>query len=333
MTPAISVVLPVRNAAATIEEAVDSILRQDFGDFECWVVDDGSTDDTPRILARYSDHRLRVLSHPEPHGVAEAMQFGVDQARASWVARMDADDVSHPERLGMLMEWAMRHPDCAALKSRVRLIEGLGDGMDRHVAWVNGLETPESIACARFIESPIAHPSSMIRKDWLQRIGGYRAVEWAEDHDVWMRLLEAGGQVISIPNVLVDWRDSSTRLTRADARYGEAARSAMRCHYLARLPEVMQRGVAIAGAGPIGKSISRGLNDLGVKVQGFFEVHPRRIGQTIHGVPVLSSERMAEVWTDAVVLGAVGIPGGRERVRQLAMEHGRVEGRDFWSVC
>lgn len=333
MTPAISVVLPVRDALSTIGEAVESILSQEFEDFDCWVVDDGSTDGTREYLARFSDSRLHIVSNPGPHGVAEAMQFGVDQARSPWIARMDADDVSRPERLGTLMEWARQYPGCAALKSRVRLLDGLGDGMDRHVAWVNGLETPEAIACARFVESPIAHPSSMIRRDWLQRIGGYRAVEWAEDHDVWMRLLEAGGQVISIPRILVDWRDSPTRLTRADPRYGETARSAMRCHYLARLPEVMERGVVIAGAGPIGKSMSHGLTSLGVVVHGFFEVHPRRIGQTIHGVPVLSSERMAEIWTDAVVLGAVGVPGGREKVRRLAMDHGRVEGCDFWSVC
>lgn len=333
MMPSVSVVLPVLDSEETIGEAVTSILEQDFGDFELIVVDDGSSDGTRDVLSGISDSRFQWLPNPGVHGVAEAMQFGVGLSRTEWIARMDADDISHRGRLRKQMECAEQHPHCAAVKCRVRLIDGLGDGMDRHVAWVNRIEDAQSVAAARFIESPVAHPSCMIRKSWLDRIGGYRRVEWAEDHDLWMRLLEAGGEVEAVPEVLLDWRDSPKRLTRADARYGEEARTAMRCHYLARLPAVRSGGVVIAGAGPIGKGIAQGLEKLGVTVRGFFEVHPRRIGQVIHGVSVKSSEEMAACWQDAVVLGAVGIPGGREKVRQLAMQCGRQDGVDFWSVC
>jgi len=333
MEPLISVVLPVRNAERTIAEAVESILQQDFHDHELIVVDDGSGDGTRGILSGIEHPRFRWMDHQGKQGVAEAMQAGVDQARGEWVARMDADDISHPSRLRKQIELVQQCPDAAAVKCRVRLIDGLGDGMDRHVEWVNALEDPQAIAAARFIESPVAHPSCMVRRSWLKRIGGYRRVEWAEDHDMWMRLLEAGGEVISVSEALLDWRDSTSRLTRADSRYGEEARTAMRCHYLARLPEVRSRGVVIAGAGPIGKAISRGLSASGVVVHGFFEVHPRRIGQSIHGVPVCSSDEIASRWTAPVLLGAVGIPGGREEVRNLAVAHGRTEGVDFWSVC
>lgn len=333
MRPRISVILPVRNAATTIAHAVGSILDQEFRDFELLVVNDGSTDPTREILASFSDPRLKVIHNRGPHGVAEAMQLGVDRAKAEWIARMDADDWSYPRRLQKQLAMAEQTPGCAAVKTKVRLIDSEGAGMKRHVDWVNSLGDPESIAAARFIESPVAHPSSMIRKSILAEIGGYRSVAWAEDHDVWMRLLEAGGKIAAVPDVLLDWRDSSGRLTRSDTRYGDEARMEMRCHYLARLPDIRSRGVVIAGAGPIGKTLAQGLTARGVTLHGFFEVHPRRIGNTIHGVGVRSSDEMGLWWRNAVLLGAVGVRGGREKVRRLAEHHGRGEGHDFWSVC
>lgn len=333
MSPLVSVVLPVRNAEETIGAAIRSVLDQSHGDFELLVVDDGSEDGSRARVAEFRDERLQLLINRGTQGVAEAMQYGVERARAPWIARMDADDLSRPDRLKQALAWVSRYPDCAAVTGRVRLIEAQGDGMRRHVDWLNGFSSSRELAVSRFIESPVAHPASMIRAEWLKKIGGYRRVRWAEDHDMWMRLFEAGGVVEMVPEVLLDWRDSPGRLTRADDRYGDAARMEMRCHYLARLDAVGERGVVIAGAGPIGKSLSRGLRSLGVRVDGFFEVHPRRIGECIHGVPVRSSDEMAHEWRDRVLLGAVGIPGGRDQLRELAASCGRVEGEDFWLVC
>lgn len=333
MKPAVSVVLPVRNAEKTIGKAVESILQQDFRDFELLVVDDGSDDGSAACIGEYRDDRLKFVRNAGKQGVAEAMQFGVDHALAGWIARMDADDISHPSRLRRQLEWLDQHSACEAVSSKVRLINSQGEGMAQHVDWLNALETPDGRAVSRFIECPVAHPSSMIRADFLKSIGGYRRVAWAEDHDMWMRFFEAGGRMESVPEVLLDWRDSVRRLTRSDERYGDAARMRMRCHYLARIPRVAETGVVIAGAGPIGKSLSKGLRLNGIEVHGFFEVHPRRIGEMIHGVLVEGSDRMGDVWTDKVLLGAVGVPGGRERLRELALEKGRLEGEDFWLIC
>ncbi len=164
-------------------------------------------------------------------------------------------------------------------------------------------------------------------------VGGYRDCPWAEDHDLWLRMLAAGCRIGKTPEMLVEWRDSPRRLTRSDPRYGADARMALRAHHLARLPEVRERGAVVAGAGPIGKSLVRALQAEGVALHGFLEVNPRRIGGRIHGLPVMESLAGLGHWTGAVVLGAVGIPGGRQRVRALALEAGRREGRDFWSVC
>jgi hypothetical protein len=246
---------------------------------------------------------------------------------------MDADDVALPDRFRLQADRAMAADSPDVVACRVELLNPLGDGMQAYVNWTNELLDPEAIGHRRFVESPVIHPSAMIRAAALEEIGGYRDVGWAEDHDLWLRLLARGRRVVKLPQVLLRWRDSDRRLTRVDPRYGREARTAMRGHFLARLPAVADRGVCLAGAGPIGKSLARCLLAEGVAVAGFFEVHRGRIGQRIHGLPVADSAQLAERWRDRVLLGAVGLPGRREWIRRLALESGRVEGEDFWSVC
>ncbi len=329
----VSVVMPFRNAADTVVAAGTSLLAQRGVDFEVIAVDDGSSDDSAERLEGLGDSRLRVVANRRSPGVVGAAETGRALAVAPWIARMDADDIAHRDRLRIQLERA-RSPDRPdGVTCGVRLIDACGEGMARYVEWVNGLTSPEQISAARFIESPIVNPATLLRRESLDKVGGYRDAPWAEDHDLWLRMLEGGARFARVPEVLLDWRDSEHRLTRRDPRYGDEARMRMRCHFLARLPELAASGAVIAGAGPIGKRLARGLREAGVEVGGFFEVNPRRIGQRIHGLPVAGSDGMAGLWRDRVLLGAVGVPGGRDRVRRLAEKSGRREGVDFWSVC
>ena len=329
----VSVLLPFRNAAATIAGAVESLLAQRGVDLEIIAVDDGSDDESRERVGGFRDGRLRLEENRGPKGIVGALETGRELAKSPWIARMDADDLAHPDRLAKQLQRAAQGDRPDGVGCGVRLISPEGEGMQRYVDWSNSLVTAEEISRSRFIECPLIHPSMLIRAEALERAGGYRDVPWAEDHDLWLRMLARGSQFARVPEVLLDWRDDPGRLTRKDARYGDEARMAMRCHHLARLPGVAGCGVSIAGAGPIGKKLARGLREEGVRLHGFFEVNPRRIGETIHGAPVLGSDGIGTHWLDSVLLGAVGVPGGREQVRKVAQASGRTEGADFWSVC
>jgi len=331
--PEVSVLLPFRDAGATLGSAVASMLGQTFGDFELLVIDDGSRDGSERCLEGFPDRRLRLLPNRGPAGIVGALEYGRSQASGRWIARMDADDLSLPSRLARQLEHGSAHPERGVVACGAALIDAVGPGMARYVEWVNRLVDPRAIADARFVECPLIHPTAMVRSEWLERVGGWRDAGWAEDHDLWLRLLDAGCAFGRVPEVLLEWRDSASRLTRSDPRYGESARMRMRAHFLGRLERVRRQGVVIAGAGPVGKSLSRALAGEGIPLRGFFEVNPRRIGERIHGVEVAGPDEFPTRWREAVLLGAVGIPGGRDRVRALALDHGRVEGEDFWSVC
>lgn len=323
--------LPFRDAAGTLRAALASLLAQEGADFEVLAVDDHSADGSAAIVEAAGDPRVRLLENAGAPGVVGAANTGIRAARAPWIARMDADDLAAPRRLRRQLDFAAGRPELGVVACEVALLEGRGEGMARYVGWANGLRTPEEIAAARFIESPVVNPGAMVRADWMERAGGYRDVPWAEDHDLWLRLLEAGCRIARVPEVLLEWRDSGGRLTRTDERYGSEARTLMRAHYLARLDVVRERGVVMAGAGPIGKGLARRLRAEGVGVRAFLEVNPRRIGQRIHGAPVLAAESLDP--GRGVLLGAVGVPGGRDRVRRLAREAGFTEGLDFWCVC
>jgi glycosyltransferase involved in cell wall biosynthesis len=330
--PPLSILLPFRNAAATLAAALESVRVQTFDHWELLAVDDGSGDASRAIAAAAArrDPRVRVLANAGPPGIIGALGTAAAAARGSWLARMDADDCCRPGRLEA--QWELTAAD-DVIATAASVPAAAGEGMKRYVAWTNSLLDHDAISRARFIENPVIHPTVMMRREVFDRAGGYREAGWAEDHDLWLRLLEADARFVKVPEAQLEWRDPPDRLTRSDPRYGEGPRQRMRAHFLARLPEVAARGVAIAGAGPIGKSLARELRTCGVPVRGFFEVHPRRIGETIHGAEVAALDDFPRRWRDAVLLSAVGIAGVREEIRALAEAVGRVEGRDFWCVC
>ena len=117
--------------------------------------------------------------------------------------------------------------------------------MQRYVDWVNTLQTPGDVARERFVECPVIQPSVMMRRQALELVGGYRQTEWAEDHDLWLRMLARGVRFGKVDEVLFEWTDGPTRLTRTHAMYGEDQVWSMKAHHLAREEAVRQHGVAI----------------------------------------------------------------------------------------
>lgn len=330
--PAISIVMPVFNAGGTIAEAIESCLGQTWSSFELIVMLDGCTDASGQIARSFDDSRIRVLER-EHRGVTESAAEAIRAARAPLIARMDADDISHPTRLARQEAFLVGHPGFAVVSGRVTILDPVGEGMQRYVKWVNSLITDEDVARERFVECPVIQPSIMARREALDEVAGYRQCEWAEDHDLFLRMLRRKMRIGKVDDVVLSWRDGFERLTRRHPAYREEQVWKMKAHHLSLDDRVIEKGVALCGAGPIGKRLARLLQDEGIKIKGFFEVNPRRVGQRIHGAEVAGAQDFGKRWRDSVLLGAVGLPGGRERVRKLALDEGYLEGVDFWCCC
>ncbi len=333
--PRVAVLMPVRNAAATVRAAAVSILRQTERDLALVCVDDGSTDASAEILDALAarDRRIVVLRGPG-EGIARALNRGLAVCDADLVARMDADDVAHPERLALQRAALAADPSLAAVGSRVRLFPGriVRAGMRRYAAWLNGLTGPDELRRDLFVEAPLVHPATTIRREALARADGWRDGDFPEDYDLWLRLHAAGGRLANVPRTLLAWREAPSRATRTDPRYALDRHVALKCRHLAAGPLAGRREVALWGAGETGKAFADALRGEQIRVALFVEVDRNKIGRRVRGVPVIGYEDVGQA-RGLPLLVAVGAPGARGLIRAELAKRGFEEVRDFRCVA
>ncbi len=335
--PLVSVLLPVRDPGPYLRDCIASLGRQTFGEYEVVAVDDGSTDGSAKVLDDWAaqDDRVRVV-HQSESGLVETLNAGLELCTAPFVARMDADDISHPKRFELQLAEFEELPWVGVVSSMVRHFpwHGVGEGYRVYEEWLNSLLTPEQISRQRFVESPIPHPSAMVRREIYQSAGGYRDETWAEDFDFWLRLFEAGVTFSKVEKYLYFWREHAERLTRVDSRY--SVENFLRCKakYLLSGPLADGQRVVIWGAGQTGRRISKHLLRDGAPVEAFVDIDPEKIGSTMRGKPIIGFDELPSLINkDTVVLAAVGSRGARALIHEQLKNIGLREGREFWCVA
>jgi cellulose synthase/poly-beta-1,6-N-acetylglucosamine synthase-like glycosyltransferase len=328
----VSILLPVFDAATTLPTCLRSIVRQTHERWECVLVDDGSTDAGPALAeaAAATDARFRVVTTPH-RGLVAALNAGLAQCRGRYVARMDADDWMRRDRLECQTAALSAAPELAAVGSRVRLFPraGLRDGMRRYEAWLNGMESAQGVRADSFIECPVAHPSLLIRREVLVEFG-YRDVGWPEDYDLFLRLQREGQAVGVVPRRLLAKRWHSQCLSRRSEVY--AAERFLQCkasHLADSFLEQSDRYV-LWGYGQTGRALRRALAERGKRAVAIVEVHPRRLGNTIHGAPVIAPDSLL-AWREHPLVASVSGTDARNQIRVALSRMGYREWDEF--VC
>lgn len=342
----ISCVLPARDASATVARALSSVLAEACVG-EVVVVDDGSTDATSARVLALGDPRVRLVRTPGL-GVAGALALGVRESHGDLVARMDADDVSSPGRIAACAELLVRDPSLGAAASQVEVVsEVAAPGFAAYVAWQNTLVGPEAHALARFVESPLCHPATVLRRSAVEAVGSYREVPWPEDYDLFLRLVAAGYGLAKVPRVLFAWHHRMRRVTTSDARCAESAITAARAHHLAPLLRERPEGFVVWGAGDAGKGLAKALRSEGLAPRAFVDVDSRKIGNLLEKIPVVAPPQRPPGALVLVCLRARGARAlaatqrrdapssrsARDMVRERLEGEGLVEGEGFFATA
>lgn len=331
--------LPCYNAAKTLNETLESLAVQSLRDFEVIAVDDGSTDDTGHILDawRKKDTRFKLITQPHS-GVITASNAGMLASVAKYIARMDADDRAHPQRLEQQVAFLAANPDYALVSSLVEAFpaEDVGGGFQVYIEWLNTLVTDEQIKREIFVESPLPNPSVMFRREWLLKMGGYIENGFPEDYDLYLRLYLAGAKFAKVPEVLHEWREHEDRVTHTDSRYSLENFLRAKAYYLARGPLVGRDAVIVWGSGMMGRRLAKQLERQNVPLVAFVDIDPKKIGRTRRGKPIIAPDALDSVWAQhqaPALLAAVGARGARLLIRERLVKMGYVEGRDWWAAA
>ena len=333
---AISVLLPVRDGQPWLRAACLSVLDNDLP-LELVVVDDGSTDGSAELLVDLVAVEPRLRVHHQPHlGLVAALNRALSLARGPLVGRMDADDESAAGRLDVqVAAWhEAGAPSDLVLSCPVTPFTEQGEvgaGMARYCDWLNSLRTPADHWRERLVESPLCHPTVVAPTALIRSLGGWRQGDFAEDYDLWLRLLEAGARLAKVEGTRYRWRDHPGRLTRVDDRYAVAAFARRKCQHLLatwiRPRNISQ--VQLCGAGRDAKRWCDLLTAAGVSVARVFDLHPGRIGATIRGHIPVCDHRDLPAHRQIPTLVTIGRQGGRRQMQAQLAALGMVEAEDF----
>ncbi len=331
-TPPVSVLLPVHQARTTLPTTIRSLERQTFPDWHCVIVDDGSTDGSgeyARALAA-RDPRFEVLHLPH-RGLVEALNAGLSKCRGQFIARIDADDLMHRERLRLQVDHLERHPGLAGVGCHVRLFprSSLRDGLRAYERWLNEIDSAERVHREIFIESPVAHPTWLVRRKVIESYR-YRDAGWPEDYDLLLRMDADGQRFGMVPQRLVSWREHPDRLTHRGDAYRIENFPRLKAAFLASGYLSHSQSYVLWGYGHTGRALRRALLEHDRTPSRIVEVHPGRLGQRIHGAPVIPPGDLADHRGEPIVVSVAGA-GPRSEVRRALSNMGFVEVRDF--VC
>jgi glycosyltransferase involved in cell wall biosynthesis len=201
--PKVSVLMPVYNAESFLVDAIESILQQTYKNFELIIVDDGSTDATPKILSAFAkkDSRIHVITNESNLGIVQALNNGLLICQGEYVVRMDADDISVHDRLSKQIPVLEKNPEIVVLGASLGYIDAEGKGL--------GIVRKCSINKSLLFANPLLHPTVVIRKKTLDKIGVYYQSKYlyAEDYFLWLRLSKEG-KLDAIPDIVLNYRIS-----------------------------------------------------------------------------------------------------------------------------
>lgn len=206
--PKVSVLMPVFNGEKYLKKAIDSIIFQTEKNWELIIVDDGSTDSSVEIINSFNDHRIKYFKKNH-EGIVSALNFGILKSTTKYVARMDSDDISCPDRLEKQIKF-MEENNFVLSGSYADII----DCLDNKISEIKYLPLSwNKIKIFSFLHNPFIHPSVIFNKEFVLKVGGYRNFKHTEDYELWTRIIYKN-KVGNFPESLILYRQHDKQITK-----------------------------------------------------------------------------------------------------------------------
>ncbi len=329
-SPLATVIIPFYNAQQTIGRAIESISKQTYTNFECILVNNNSTDNSRKIAESIvlKDTRFWIIEENK-QGVMFASNTGAKAAKGKYIARMDADDWSFPDRLEKQVHFLENNLNYGAVAG---LAEHIGNpettaGFSRYVDWSNSVQTYEELTCKQFIEMPLVNPTAMWRKETGEKYGLYKKGNFPEDYEMWLRWLSKGVKIKKLPEPVLKWYDSPTRLTRTQEIYSDKSFYKIKSQYLAMWLEKnnpFYPNVVVWGASKISRRRAKLLVKHGIEITAYIDIkRSRQIDKEIIFYQEIPSPKKI------FVLVYIKQMDAREEIQEYLHQKGFVEGVNY----
>jgi glycosyltransferase involved in cell wall biosynthesis len=331
----VSIITPFKNTSLYIKECIDSIIQQDYQNWELICINDHSEDDSVEIVNDYVKKDSRItLIHSDGHGIIPAIQKAYPLSKGEFITRMDSDDRMPLDRISFQVN-ALNQSGRGYVS--VGLIDyfcdsgELAEGFKKYESWLNELTRKGENFKDVYKECVIPSPGFMIHRDDFEKCGRFDSVLYPEDYDLAFRMYQNKLKVLPCNKVLLHWRDYGIRTSRVDEKYTQAKLLDLRLHYFLKLDHVKNKVLLLWGASKKGKQIAKTLIQKEVNFQWICD-NENKIGQVIYDKKLLPFEviKTTPIFQSIVL---VANPQDQQTIHQFMNELGHQPQRDYFFFC
>lgn len=285
LKPLVSILIPFKDTEAYLPECMDSILQQDYKNWEVVAVDDASTDGSYDLVWQYARKHSRIhVFKNQGSGIIPALRTAYGQCQGQLITRMDSDDIMTPNKIGSMAHALIQRGSGHVALGHVAYFShrGISNGYARYEAWLNRLTTTGSNFSEIYKECVVPSPCWMVFKEDFEACGAFTPDRYPEDYDLTFRFYEKGLHCIPSNKVLHHWRDYDTRTSRTSEHYAANYFLDIKLHYFLKLEYDAHRPLVVWGAGNKGKTIAKSLQERKITFEWICD-NPKKIGKDIYG--------------------------------------------------
>ncbi len=328
--PGVSLLMPFYQAEDFIREALLSLLEQSYSDWELIAVDDGSTDQSRSIVEEFAedDPRIRLYINGEK-GILPALQIGLSKAKGEYLGRFDADDLLTPDRLKLMVDLLR---GCSPRSIATGLVQYFSDqpisaGYARYQDWINELNLNGQTWTDIYRECVIASPNWLMRRDELERIGGFHNLQYPEDYDWCFRCYQHQFEVHCLSSTTLLWREHPKRTSRHSDHYQQQAFFELKIQRLIELESFEE--LVLWGSGRKARITGALLREKGVHFR-WMDLEPQRFPDGILGIEIEDYRKLETKSGLKVLIGVYPNPAERKDLEAFLVSRQLQRGKDYW---